>query len=248
VGLSYGTVIGAVYANVFPNRYRALVLHRLVDSVTWFEPSFAYPIDGAVQRQKALTAALQACDAAGPSICAFAPHAPEKYARLLATARAEAAASQNSEDFSALSGISRDFLTPGLSARYSAEELQDVYKELVVHHAAISPELIAEARKPVPLDTSGTGKQSAEVFTATNCSDAGRMPQMLDAWIEATHHADQAAPVFGSTSVLDRSACGSWSAFGDRYTGPWKPWAGADPAGQPAVGLPEWPANSVELT
>jgi pimeloyl-ACP methyl ester carboxylesterase len=221
VGLSYGTVIGAVYANVFPDRYRALVLHGLVDSVSWFEPSFAYPIDRAVQRQKALNAALQACDAAGQSVCAFAPDAPQKYARLLATIRAQADASQNSEDFSALWEMSSSFLNPGFSAHYSAEELQDVYEELVVDHAASSPELIAEAHKPVPLDTSGTVRLSAAVFAATSCSDAGRIPQTFDAWIDATHRADQAAPVFGAASVLDRAACASWSAFGDRYTGPW---------------------------
>ena len=35
LGFSYGTLLGAVYANLFPDRVRALTLDAVLDPVEW---------------------------------------------------------------------------------------------------------------------------------------------------------------------------------------------------------------------
>jgi len=221
VGISYGTVIGAVYANVFPTRYRALALHGVVDSVTWFRPTFAFTTDDAVQLQKTLGAALAACDDA-PAKCAFAPGAPGKYAKLLAVVRAAALARRNSEDFTGLVGTAQQ-LVSGPEAGKAAAVLEQAYRELVTRHEADSPELQEAAQEPQEPNTwsSAADAASSNVRDATICSDAGRMPSAWRAWIAAAHQADRRATTFGAQSVLDRSACAAWRAFGDTYRGGW---------------------------
>ncbi len=223
VGISYGTVIGALYANVFPTRYRALSLHGVVDSVTWFRPTFAFTTDDAVQLQKTLRAALAACDDA-PAKCAFAPGAAGKYAKLLAAVRADALARRDSENFTGLVAASQSLVSGSPPvAEQAAALLEQAYQEFVVHHAAASQELQSEAEAPQEPLTWGPVAEAASsnVRDATICSDAGRMPSAWRTWIAAARHADARATTFGVQSVLDRSACAAWHAFGATYRGGW---------------------------
>lgn len=82
VGLSYGTVIGQVYANLFPTRVRAMLLDGVVDPV-------AYTIDAETRIANNVSSAdavfeqfLTTCAAAGAGRCALAGHGETPQARV----------------------------------------------------------------------------------------------------------------------------------------------------------------------
>ncbi len=75
-GLSYGTVIGETYANMFPRRVRAMVLNGVIDPVP-FTTSTQAGIAGTLADFDLVFAKLQSlCQAAGPARCALAGHGP----------------------------------------------------------------------------------------------------------------------------------------------------------------------------
>ncbi|MBW8486607.1 alpha/beta fold hydrolase [Actinomadura parmotrematis] len=223
VGISYGTVIGAVYANLYPGRYRALVLHGVVDSVTWSKPTFVFTKDDARELERTFAATLRACDAA-PKNCAFAPRATAKYAELLAVVRKRSLAAHDSRMFTGLNRLAHQ-MAVGVpqASRPAAEQLQAAYNELLRRRSAESPTLLEQAAKPQRPIVRGTGEEtnSGNVRDATLCSDAGRMTHDRSAWVRAARAADRQATTFGTGSVLDRSMCASWTAYGARHAGGW---------------------------
>src|SRR6266566_1491998 len=69
-GYSYGTLIGATYANLFPDRVRALLLDGMVDPAERTQRSLLNELNRAGGLETALSAFFRACVAAGPA-CAF---------------------------------------------------------------------------------------------------------------------------------------------------------------------------------
>ena len=97
IGYSYGTVIGAIYANLFPGSVRTMVLDGSLDfrgNATGNVPGSArtYPVDVRngvdLAGQDVLGRFLSLCAKAGTSNCAFAAggNLPAKWAALLARA------------------------------------------------------------------------------------------------------------------------------------------------------------------
>ena len=74
LGVSYGTLIGQTYANMFPRRVRAMVLDGVVDPVA-FTTSVQAVIANGVSDADLVFAKLQSlCQSAGPARCALAGH------------------------------------------------------------------------------------------------------------------------------------------------------------------------------
>jgi len=82
LGFSYGTYLGQVYANMFPDRVRAVTIDGVLDPVAWAgTPATASrpqtdrlrSADGAYQ---ALVRMLKLCDQAGGQKCTFSPGDP----------------------------------------------------------------------------------------------------------------------------------------------------------------------------
>ncbi|HEY5844761.1 MAG TPA: alpha/beta hydrolase [Mycobacterium sp.] len=89
LGFSYGSYLGQVYANMFPDRVRALAIVGVLDPRAWAgtEATAATPMgdrvrsaDGAL---KALNEILLRCDLAGGESCEFAPGDPVKNWKLI---------------------------------------------------------------------------------------------------------------------------------------------------------------------
>lgn len=80
LGFSYGSILGNYYANMFPNRVRALVIDGVVDPADWVGtranrdiPTFTR-IHSAEGASKALDEILARCEEAGPEFCNFASY------------------------------------------------------------------------------------------------------------------------------------------------------------------------------
>jgi pimeloyl-ACP methyl ester carboxylesterase len=73
-GLSYGTVIGQMYANMFPQRVRAMMLDGLVDPVAYTASAETRAENNASSSDEVFDQFLTLCDQAGPARCALAGH------------------------------------------------------------------------------------------------------------------------------------------------------------------------------
>jgi pimeloyl-ACP methyl ester carboxylesterase len=81
-GFSYGSYLGEVYANLYPNRVRALAIDGVLDPVAWAgtKKSASTPMGtrlrSAEGASKALRETLLRCDKAGPTKCSFSAGDP----------------------------------------------------------------------------------------------------------------------------------------------------------------------------
>ena len=90
VGYSYGSYLGVTYANLFPDRFRALVVDGVLDPVAWSTGAgnsartqpFSTRLRSDAGAQATLDEFFRLCDAAGPQACAFAPRSKARYADL----------------------------------------------------------------------------------------------------------------------------------------------------------------------
>ncbi len=97
VGTSYGTIVGAVYANIFPKRVRAMALDGVVDPLAWSRPQLAknggrflpggLRFKSDVETAKTLEAFLDLCGSTDIAHCPFSAGSPaatrQKFAELL---------------------------------------------------------------------------------------------------------------------------------------------------------------------
>ena len=93
-GFSYGSFLGNVYANLFPDRVRAVVLDGVVNPVAWTTGSgddtdqpFSTRMNSARGALTTLNEFFRLCDAGG-SNCALAPHSRQKFFELYERLRA----------------------------------------------------------------------------------------------------------------------------------------------------------------
>ncbi|MFN2479241.1 MAG: alpha/beta hydrolase [Pseudonocardiaceae bacterium] len=214
LGYSYGTYVGAVYANLFPDRTRAMVFDGALDLVansTGRPGQEAMPVDvrADVARSQAeeLDAFFDRCAQAGPK-CAFSAGDPRrKFADMVARLNQGAGTS--------LATVLRT-VSYGLqsSTRWSgmATSLQGIYNSL-------RPEGAGAQGQPPTLDPYITSHSAA--FLATQCvdSDYPRYPQDYERLIQAE---DRRQPYFGLTALFGMVQCIGWPAADrDRYLGPW---------------------------
>ena len=66
VGLSYGTVIGQMYANLFPERVRAMLLDGIVDPVAYTTSAETRVASNAASTDEVFAQFLELCEEAGP--------------------------------------------------------------------------------------------------------------------------------------------------------------------------------------
>lgn len=88
LGFSYGSVLGQYYANMFPNRVRAMVIDGVINAAAWAgNPTRASILAARTQQtagtDRVIRDLLRRCDMAGPQKCAAAPGAANKLDELL---------------------------------------------------------------------------------------------------------------------------------------------------------------------
>src|SRR5438552_3948456 len=88
-GYSYGTYLGVTYANLFPNRVRAVIVDGVLDPIAWSTGRgneaatlpFSTRLHSDAGAQATLNEFFRLCDAGG-SACAFAPNSSTRFAAL----------------------------------------------------------------------------------------------------------------------------------------------------------------------
>ncbi|MBT2440085.1 alpha/beta fold hydrolase [Streptomyces sp. ISL-36] len=216
LGVSYGTTIGAVYANLYPARVRSMILHGVVDAKTQARDTETYSISDAKGQEYALRAHLYACDR-DPQHCAFAGDANAKFDRLAAhlrdTRRPDPAPREEWDRFVDLAWRFGGRAEDESEAQKVARELQELYEETFA--SSQSTVRTAQASKDNEVD----------VLKTTDCLDTPPLPKDNGPWLEWFHRARAQAPLFGPREALNNKYCRDWPddfrAAAPRYTGPW---------------------------
>ncbi|WP_163506645.1 alpha/beta fold hydrolase [Fodinicola acaciae] len=212
VGYSYGTLLGATYANLFPNRVRALVLDGPIDAEQRTNHRLADLLVHAKGSDHALTAILSACQAAGPK-CAFyggdlTPQ--QKFDRLWARLRQGPVGSMTISDLSD-EMVNAFYYLSKLAPM--AAEWQRVY-DLAFGTATQKTATQKQA-------AAGYSYNVTDAYYGTSCVD-GPMPADQRIYPPLEDVFDRAAPAFGRAALTNELACPTWPSSDDRpYAGPW---------------------------
>jgi pimeloyl-ACP methyl ester carboxylesterase len=221
VGLSYGSMIGQVYENMFPGRVRAMLLDGIVDPVkdtASAESRLASDVgsaDGVFFRQF-----VRQCQRAGPSGCALAGHSEtvaRRVARLFARARRAPIPAPHAKppgvlDYSDL--LLSTFNPPRIAGdwpRY-AEDL----------NAAANGDASALETEARPL-RSPAGFTGLTVSSAISCLD-GPANKPVSAWPSVMGHLTRVGKLWGPFLGwgLWAPCAANWPGHAtERYAGPW---------------------------
>jgi pimeloyl-ACP methyl ester carboxylesterase len=219
VGYSYGTFLGVTYANLFPNRVRALVVDGVLDPIAWTTGvgneaqtiPFSTRLHSDIGAQATLTEFFRLCDA---GTCAFGPNSAARYAALVARLKADPSVMH----WSQLIGMT-------LGAMYDSSSWEDFAGLLAELDAATasSPALRAHVNaflhRPLYVTKRGFPQYPnfLEGFPAVVCADSDN-PDSYAAWSSA---AASSIGTFGPLWTWVSSICAEWyTGDSDRYTGP----------------------------
>jgi pimeloyl-ACP methyl ester carboxylesterase len=221
LGYSYGTILGAVYADLFPERVRALVLDSALDPVEWFGDRGPMERRSAAAFTEAFEAFAAGCTR-NTRACAFGDGDPAgALDRLLEQADGPGipVAGEEALDREAMVslvawGLYDDLAWPALGTALDAAERGD------------SSELRALVRERERRD--GRRDNSGDAYLAYACGDATDRPgpderAARDAELRAV------SPVFGGFVVFGGGVCGFWPEPAEPYQPP------AELAGTPRV-------------
>ncbi len=241
-GISYGTYLGALYANMFPGRVRGLVLDGSMDfrgnALGVDDAAADRPID---TRQDVATgiagtfdAMLDACVAAGPE-CAFSEGDPRaKWQLVLEHVQREPISWDGQRyDYGTVVAAAGQLSNPSgwpilaatLQHLYDLRETPYLPTDALAESAVLVREL-ADVGTGGPEWLGGTGANTyddnyTEAFHAVQCADS-RVPRDERRYSALALTEDQRVPVFGRLGVLDALTCAYWPQAAVRpYTGPW---------------------------
>jgi pimeloyl-ACP methyl ester carboxylesterase len=234
LGFSYGSALGQYYANMFPDRFRALVVDGVLDPVAWTGIRAGNRIlddrlrssDGAY---RALAEILKRCDAVGEQRCAFAAGDPRaNFAAIAEELKAEPL------EFTDPAGTYRityaDFVGGVLGALY-APDAGDYVTQLLAEIRALLDDRDSTSARAALVRRINQAKARAFDFPYENgfeatsgviCTD-GLFPRDTERWRAATAAADRRAPYFGRAWGWIDAPCArdTWTVRDeDAYRGP----------------------------
>jgi pimeloyl-ACP methyl ester carboxylesterase len=210
VGLSYGTLVGATYAAMYPQRVRSIVLDGSVDPQLRTSDGVEYLRRRAAGFEVALSAMLARCDAGGPK-CAFSGGAAAKFTALRDRLRG--------------ASLTRADGTELTLSRFTAELVSLLQQPALFGYLASSLQadydLTRGVRPAAVARTSSAAYLGDDSYFAVNCTDMP-FPATLDPAALATDW-EAASPTFGRYhAFLEPAQCPSWPApHAVAYRGPW---------------------------
>jgi pimeloyl-ACP methyl ester carboxylesterase len=224
IGYSYGTLIGATYVNLFPDRVRAVIIDGNVDPEQRTDHRLANKFDRAGGFEKAFSGFLAECDAAGPN-CAFSGDARGKFDAIRTRFR------QGPVTLPEIGTVNIDDLTGFVAGSMydvssfpdTAATLQFVYDVISEGASAARAARTPSLPKAPPARgwmTDAYSYSSRDASFAVNCADAPlpRNPALYPGFAEAF---EAAHPTFGRAEAFSEVGCANWPRIDERYDGPW---------------------------
>jgi pimeloyl-ACP methyl ester carboxylesterase len=232
-GVSYGSYLGVTYANMFPDRVRALVVDGVLDPIAWSTgrgneaatTPFSTRLRSDVGAQATLDEFFRLCDAAGTR-CAFSGGAAARYAALAERLRARPVqivfpdGSTAELNYSILIAFTLGAMYDSSSWPDFAAMLADVEEQAGARTIGARAERFRGA--PAYITKRGFPRyfNALEGFPAVACADSDN-PNAYDAWWNAGAAADAAHGYFGRIWTWASGICASWEhTDAGRYMGP----------------------------
>ncbi|GAA0455179.1 peptidase [Paractinoplanes deccanensis] len=230
LGFSYGSALGQYYANMFPDRFRALVVDGVLDPTAWVGNT-REPLDERLRSSdgayKALIEILKRCDRAGETKCVFAEGDPvERFDAIAEELKEEPLALPDGEGgtiqvtyavfIGAILGSLYQF-DAGDQVTAIADQVGDA---LEGRSGAALVKRVRDARASRSYDF--PYENSFEATSTVICTD-GRHPADAGAWPAYADQRDRKAPYFGRAWGWVDSQCANktWTVRDeDAYTGP----------------------------
>lgn len=240
-GISYGTVLGATYANLFPGHTGNMVFDGNVSPIAWADGDPEVPtglrIGSDLGSARTLRGFLELCGGATVSDCAFSAGSPAataaKYATLLGRLRSRPL-TVSSQPYMYASTISvvDDFLyttraEPSIGEmgwRTGAQLLESIWNASAGSAiSAISPASALPATSPAASSPAHASQpyNGIEQELGVECADS---PHSADPAVYAAQArlATRRSGAFAPMWVWRSEACASWPGDDrDRYSGPW---------------------------
>jgi pimeloyl-ACP methyl ester carboxylesterase len=221
-GFSYGTYLGQTYANMFPDRIRAMLLSGLVDPTEYSKNAEARTTRLVASTDEVYDQFLSLCEGAGPERCALAggdQTAAERFKRLSERLkRAPIPAPGASPPL-----LSPQELTYGdmLLSQGAAAQFPGTWPENAANLAAAlrgdgsGLESAAAAFK----QPAGWARLTTEA--AISCADAPAQ-RSLSAWPQVIRRFENVSRLKGFIGWAVWAPCAAWPVRGeDEYRGPW---------------------------
>lgn len=229
-GYSYGSYLGATYANLFPNNVRALVVDGVLDPIAWSTGRndeaatlpFSTRLKSADGAQATLDEFFRLCDAGA---CAFGPDSAARFAALAETLKTDPLVIPQPDGTTFVFNYSL-LIGNALGAMYDSASWPDfadflAFLEAQVGLASLPARAAQFAMTPAYLPKRGNLPYSngVEGFPSVACSDSDN-PDSYAAWSAAGAEADLTG-YFGRLWTWVTSPCAVWNgADADRYMGP----------------------------
>ncbi|SDT02026.1 TAP-like protein [Microlunatus soli] len=244
IGFSYGTYLGQVYATMFPDRVRSMVIDGVLDPVAWAgtaatrDTPQTLRVPSGEGSYRALKEMLRRCDAVGSKKCSFASTVDDqttlqKFDALAALMRKKPIVIDDVEgnpysvDYATMISTVLDDLydpagseplTDNLSLLWKFSGLEKNAVAIPAADQAAARKRFGRAAKPYgfPYDN------SLEAFTGVLCTDSMN-PSKVSAWPPAIKQADPAAKYFGELWAWSSAPCAgsTWTVTDeDAYRGP----------------------------
>jgi pimeloyl-ACP methyl ester carboxylesterase len=219
IGLSYGTMLGRVYANMFPQTVRAMMLDSLGDQVRYFRGAESRLVNGASGTDAVFEQFLALCQGAGPSGCALARY-PEtvetRVTRLFERARRAPIPAPHADPPGRLTYS--DLLLTTFSPLRDPNTWPEYAAQLDAAANGDASALEDAARQ----GRTAYAFNKATTSAAIQCADApARRP--LSAWPSVMRRATRAGELWGPVLGwwLWAPCAADWPRSTGSYTGPW---------------------------
>ena len=229
-GYSYGSYVGATYANMFPNNVRALLVDGVLDPIAWStgtDETRSLPFSTRLHSDQGTYATLRQffslCNE-GRANCAFSEGSPRRrYDELAERLRHDPVELPDGEGGTFELGY--DELVAFTTSAMYAPDFWPTFAELLNEVDTLGdPEDAAAALQALRARLGGLNHEGYPNFIegppGVACSDSDN-PESVEAWAEAARAADKEFPYFGRRWTWISSACEPWPGQDlDRYTGP----------------------------
>lgn len=221
VAQSYGTLLGATYANLFPSRVGRMLLDGNVNAAAWTTASSDTPQWLRIGRDKASAQVmgdfLDLCGRTSTARCAFSAGSPAattaKFATLLARLkRHPVAAGTPPQTYTYAVAVALVPLGTVASWQQGARLLQQLWL------ASSQPSRSSSASANSLIGYDGHAEWQLGIL----CSDAPE-PRNVAAYPSIARMAEQSYDGFGIEYTWQSEECARWpaAAGADRYSGPW---------------------------
>jgi pimeloyl-ACP methyl ester carboxylesterase len=216
-GVSYGTVIGETYANMFPRRVRAMVLDSAVDPVPFTTSIQAFIASGEADFDLVFSKLQSLCQSAGPARCALAGHGSVKarVSGLLARLRHGPIPAPSAPAPHRLSyGDLLLYVFPNLGEPAIWPQIAAGLEQAASGNGSAIETALQQAR-PLYQSMLNSG-------TALQCADKPRPRLGPQAWPSIIDRLTRVSPFLAVSGWFYAVPCAGWPLVNaDRYSGPW---------------------------